>query len=40
MILPLAHVGHWFWIAYVVPVLIVVAGIVKTMVEQRRRGRD
>ncbi|HEY2477701.1 MAG TPA: hypothetical protein VGI17_03130 [Solirubrobacterales bacterium] len=26
--IPLAHLGHWLWTFYVVPVLIVVAGII------------
>jgi cytochrome c-type biogenesis protein CcmH/NrfF len=38
--LPLAHVGHYLWILYVLPVLVVLIGIVKTMLSERRRKRD
>ena len=34
--LPLAHIGHHLWVLYVIPVLIVVAGIVRTTIAQRR----
>jgi len=37
MILPLAHLGHWLWTFYVVPVLIVVIGILRTRSVQKRR---
>jgi cytochrome c-type biogenesis protein CcmH/NrfF len=33
---PLAHVGHHLWILYVLPVIIVVIGIVRTTLAQRR----
>jgi cytochrome c-type biogenesis protein CcmH/NrfF len=40
MILPLAHVGHYLWVLYLLPVAVVVAGIVRTIVsEKRRKGR-
>jgi hypothetical protein len=35
-VLPLAHVGHYLWVLYIVPVLIVAASIVKTTLAQRR----
>jgi hypothetical protein len=35
-VLPLAHIGHYLWILYVLPVLIVIGGIVKTTLAQRR----
>jgi len=35
-VLPLAHVGHYLWVLYVIPVLIVAVSIVKTTVAQRR----
>jgi hypothetical protein len=38
--LPLAHVGHYLWVLYVIPVLVVIGGIVRTMVLERRRDRD
>jgi hypothetical protein len=39
MTLPLAHVGHYLWVFYLVPVVIVVAGIVRSTI-LARRGRD
>jgi hypothetical protein len=41
MILPIAHLGHWLWVLYVVPILIVLAGIVRsTLAGRRRNGND
>jgi cytochrome c-type biogenesis protein CcmH/NrfF len=37
MILPLAHLGHYFWVLYLLPVLFVVIGIVRTTRAERRR---
>jgi hypothetical protein len=40
-VLPLAHAGHWaLWILYAVPVLIVSAAIVRSMIAQRRASRE
>jgi hypothetical protein len=36
MTLPLAHLGHFLWIFYVMPVVIVVAGILKSTLSERR----
>jgi cytochrome c-type biogenesis protein CcmH/NrfF len=38
--LPLAHVGHYLWILYLLPVAIVVAGIVKSTRAQRREREE
>ena len=44
--LPLAHVGHWLWVFYVLPVLIVIGGIVSLdpiageAARSRERGSD
>ena len=38
--LPVAHVGHYLWVLYLLPVAIVVAGIVKTTRAQRREGEE
>jgi hypothetical protein len=38
--LPLAHVGHYLWVFYVLPVLIVIGGIVRTTLAERRRKRE
>jgi hypothetical protein len=35
--LPVAHVGHYLWVLYVPPVLIVLGAIVKNVVSERRR---
>lgn len=35
--LPLAHLGHWLWVFYVIPVLIVVAGILVSGRNAKRR---
>ena len=40
MTLPLAHVGHYLWVLYLLPVVFVVVGIVKTTISGRRRKRD
>jgi hypothetical protein len=38
--LPLAHIGHWLWVFYLIPVLIVVGGIIRsTRAEKRREGK-
>jgi heme exporter protein D len=39
-VLPLAHVGHYLWVLYIVPVLIVVASIIKSTRAQRRARRE
>jgi uncharacterized membrane protein len=38
--LPLAHVGHHLWVLYLLPILFVVIGIVKTTLSQRHQGDD
>jgi hypothetical protein len=40
MSLPLAHLGHYLWVLYIPPVLIVLASIVKTTLAQRREKRE
>ncbi len=39
MTLPLAHAGHYLWVFYLVPVVIVIAGILRSVILERR-GRD
>jgi cytochrome c-type biogenesis protein CcmH/NrfF len=39
-VLPVAHVGHYLWVLYLLPVAIVVAGIVKSTRAQRRARRE
>lgn len=40
MILPLAHIGHWLWVLYVLPVLIVIGGIFRTTKSEKRAARE
>ena len=40
MTLPLAHVGHYLWVFYLLPILFVVIGIVKTTLSEKRRKDD
>jgi cytochrome c-type biogenesis protein CcmH/NrfF len=40
MTLPLAHVGHYLWILYLLPILLVVLGIVRTTISERRRKKE
>ena len=40
MTLPLAHIGHYLWVLYILPVGFVVIGIVKTTLSEKRRGRE
>jgi len=39
-VLPVAHVGHYLWVFYVIPILIVVGAIVRNAIAQRRLSRD
>ncbi|HEX5592972.1 MAG TPA: hypothetical protein VFX35_06470 [Solirubrobacterales bacterium] len=38
--LPLAHVAHYLWVLYVIPILIVAGAIVRNMATQRRLARE
>jgi hypothetical protein len=39
--LPLAHIGHWLWVFYVMPVLIVIGGIIRsTRAEKKREAEE
>jgi hypothetical protein len=38
--LPLAHVGHYLWVFYLLPVLFVIAGIARTALLERRGRRQ
>lgn len=40
MTLPLAHVGHYLWVFYLLPVVIVVGAIIRNAITQRRRRED
>lgn len=36
----LAHLGHYTWVFFIPPVLIVLGSIVHTTLQQRRRARE
>ncbi len=40
MTLPVAHVGHYLWVLYLLPVIFVIAGIVKTTLSEKGRDPD
>jgi hypothetical protein len=40
LLVPLAHVGHWLWLLYLPPILIVVGSIVRTTIAERCRSRE
>jgi len=39
-LLPLAHTGHWLWVLYLPPILIVAGSILRAKLLDRRSGRD
>jgi len=39
--LPLAHVGHWYWVViFMLPALLVLGGAIRTAFHERWRARD
>jgi hypothetical protein len=38
--LPAAHVGHYLWVLYLPPILIVIGSIVRNAYCERRGGED
>jgi hypothetical protein len=40
LILPVAHAGHWLWVLYLPPILIVVGSILRARFSERRKKRD
>jgi cytochrome c-type biogenesis protein CcmH/NrfF len=38
--IPLAHIGHWLWVFYVLPVVIVIGGIIASTRAAARRERQ
>jgi hypothetical protein len=40
MTLPMAHIGHYLWIFYLLPVIFVIVGILKTTLTEKRRKED
>ncbi len=39
-LVPLAHAGHWMWVLYLPPVLIVIGSLLRTALLERRKKRD
>jgi cytochrome c-type biogenesis protein CcmH/NrfF len=37
---PMAHIGHWLWVFYVMPVLIVIGGIIRSTRAEKKRERE
>lgn len=37
--IPSAHLGHWLWVFYAIPILIVIAGIALSTYADRKRER-
>jgi hypothetical protein len=38
---PLAHLGHWYWLVlFMLPGLLVLAGAIRTAVQERRKARQ
>jgi hypothetical protein len=35
----LAHVGHWLWVLYLPPVLIVLGSLLRSTLSERRKRR-
>jgi hypothetical protein len=40
VLVPLAHAGHWLWVLYLPPVLIVLGSILRSTLAERRKKRD
>jgi hypothetical protein len=40
VLIPLAHVGHWLWVLYLPPVLIVVGSLIRSTLAERRKRRE
>jgi cytochrome c-type biogenesis protein CcmH/NrfF len=37
---PVAHVGHWLWVLYLPPILIVIGSLVRSRLLERRERRE
>jgi hypothetical protein len=40
VLVPMAHIGHWLWVFYLIPVLIVVGGIIRSTRAEKRRDAE
>jgi hypothetical protein len=39
-LIPFAHLGHYLWVLYIPPVLVVLFAIIKTTISERRAARQ
>lgn len=39
-LIPYAHVGHYLWVLYIPPVLVVLFAIIRTTLAERRAARE
>jgi cytochrome c-type biogenesis protein CcmH/NrfF len=39
-LIPFAHVGHYLWVLYIPPVLVVLFAIIRTTIVERRTARE
>ncbi|MBS1889285.1 MAG: hypothetical protein JSU06_19070 [Actinobacteria bacterium] len=37
---PAAHLGHWAWVFYAIPILIVIGGIIRSTGAEKKRERE
>jgi hypothetical protein len=40
VVIPSAHLGHWLWVFYVIPLLIVIGGIIRSTRAEKKRERE
>jgi hypothetical protein len=40
IVIPSAHLGHWLWVFYVIPVLIVIGGIIRSTRAEKKREHE
>jgi len=38
-LLPVAHAGHWLWVLYIPPIIVVLLSIARTTYSERRNKR-
>jgi len=40
VLVPLAHAGHWLWVLYLPPILVVAGSLLRSTVRERRQKKD
>ena len=40
VLIPLSHVGHWLWVLYPPPVLIVLGSLTRSTLAERRKKHE